>query len=190
MKINSQKNKNDKKTKQSPASSGFFIAAWLWVVGMTFFYLPSYFGEIPQALDIIFRVIGWIAIIIGVLGMMVETSKILKNEAFSYWGASLAFFIPLLLLHFFQANYVSNIILTNIIKSINVVLFIVGSGIFLYGISYFFNKPTDKTIEASTISKQDNKKSKLETTVTIFIVLLSTVTAVIQLTTELIKIRG
>ncbi|MEK3885833.1 hypothetical protein [Paenibacillus sp. PL2-23] len=188
MNNNSQKNKE---AKQSPASSGFFIAAWLWVVGMTFFYLPIYYGEIPHAISIIFKVIGWIALIFGVLGMMIETSKVLKHEAFSYWGASLAFFIPLLLLHLFQIKYVSNITVINIIKSLNVILFLVGSGIFLYGISYFFNKPSESTNEKNTtIAKQENKKSKVETTVTIFIVLISIITAIIQLTTEIIKIRG
>lgn len=158
---------------------------------MTFFYLPNYYGEIPHVLGVTFRIIGWIALIIGVVGMMIETSRVLKNEAFSYWGASLAFFIPLLLLHFFQINYVSNIILINIIKSFNVVLFLAGSGMFLYGISYFFNKTSEITNETNTtIAKQDNKKSKVETTVTIFIALLSIITAIMQLTTEVIKIRG
>ncbi|MFD1954564.1 hypothetical protein ACFSL6_10415 [Paenibacillus thailandensis] len=151
-----------------------------------FFLFTNYYGNISTALNIIFNIVGWIALIIGVIGMMIETSRVLKNEAFSYWGVSLAFIIPLVLLHFYQINFINNLIVINIIKSLNVILFLIGSGIFLYGISFFFKNSTDPENEPK--KKSQSKKGKIETVVTISIALISIVTAIIQLTTELIKI--
>ncbi|WIM38282.1 hypothetical protein PO903_16720 [Paenibacillus sp. PK4536] len=174
-------------SKKSSNSSGFFIATWFWVVGMTFFYLPNYFGAVPNILEVIFNSIGWITVIIGVGGILIEASYFLKNEAFNYWGISLVFLLVLLCLYYVQINYVSNIVIINVIKSICIILFLIGTGMFLYGISFFFNKPIETDFEVS--NEKQTKKSKVEMIITISIAMISIITAIIQLTTAIIKIN-
>lgn len=177
------------KKKESPKTSGFFIASWFWVVGAVFFYLPYYYGGVPQYLDIVFSILGWVSLIISFIGTSIELSRLVKNEGFSYWGACLVFIVPAIALQYSISSF-ENQYLINIIKTINVLLVFIGSGLFLYGLSFFFEKKDNSVNDGATINsgtKEHKFKRVFETSISILIALITLATAILQLTKESIK---
>lgn len=142
-----QKPSNIKKNIESPKSSGLFIAAWFSVVGILLFYTPIYIGINGWGEKII-NAFGWIAIIISIIGSINELSVIFKdefstmfkNDGFSYLGASLVFFVPAIILQIVQRKYLVNQTGIIFIKSLVILFIIIGFGVLLYGISFFFRK--------------------------------------------------
>lgn len=173
--MNKENNNNTSKEKKvSPKWSVFFIATWFLVIGIILFYTPEYIGVegIVQKI-IIFG--AWIAIIVSLIGSFIELSNILKNEGFAYLGTSLIFIIPAILLHVYQSKNLSRVSLITTLKTIAILLILVGSGILLYGFSFFLERESKKS-EANT-----DKKINIELIVSLIIALLTLATAIIQL---------
>lgn len=181
--------KSKMKNKKAPKTSGFFIASWFWVVGVIFFYLPYYYGSVPNYLEIIFSFLGWLSLTISIIGTFIELSKLIKNEGFSYWGASFVFIVPGIVLQYYISK-IESLVLINIIKTIIVLFVLIGSGLFLYGISYFFKKDTilnrDDNVITTTERKEFKGKQVLQTSVSVLIALITLATAILQLTKEII----
>ncbi|QSX06664.1 hypothetical protein JYG23_04205 [Sedimentibacter sp. zth1] len=178
--------KKDTKKKENPKLSGFFIATWFCVVGAVFFYIPTYMNINNLIIKIILNCLAWVSIAISFIGSMIELSSVLKNEAFSYFGVSLIFFIPCYLLHIFQVDSLKNEVWINIVKIIIILFFIIGSGILLYGVSFLFEK---KELETSvehnkSIIVQDRKnkiKGFCDVLKSVLVAVMPLITAIVQL---------
>lgn len=175
-----QDNKIEEKTKKpAPKWSGFFIASWFWIVGIIFFITPKYIGfsGIGETILVIF---GWIALVISFVGALLELSKIYNNEAFKYVGVSLFFLIPSILMYLYIQNNVITRGWAISIKILTILLVIVGSGILLYGISYFFeSSPNERSVVEP--KRPSSSKTKFEFFSSIIVAILSLTTALLQL---------
>lgn len=186
-----QNTNNTKKNISDPKFSGLFIAIWLSVVGVLLFYAPVYIG-IDGWVETLINILGWIVIIFSIMGCIFEISTIFKNkiptifknDGFSYLGISLVFFIPTILLHFFQKTYLVNEIGIIFIKSLVIIFLIIGSGLLLYGISFLLEKKADnekvKNEVAATIEKHRNTEN--------FKLAVATIIAIISLVTSILKL--
>jgi len=137
-------------------------------------------------LVVIFTAIGWLLLSISLIGISIELSSLIKNEGLSYWGASLAFFLPALALHFYQYTYLENILWINMLKTVILLMVIIGSGMFFYGVSYFFEKPNNAEIKEKNKSNDAEIqktiiKRNIETFSAILVALLTITTALLQL---------
>lgn len=174
--------KDGERNKPSPKWSGFFIAAWFLFVGAILFYTPVYIG-IHGCEEKIINFFGWLAIVISFGGAFIELSNIFKNDGFSFLGVSLVFFVPAILLHILQSKYLSNKSGIIISKIIVILLLIIGSGLFLYGISFFLENLSNSRAKgeiAITKEMNMNKKSFIELISPIIIAILALATAIFQ----------
>lgn len=176
--------KKDKKIEVSSEWSGFFMVAWLSVVGIILFYTPIYIG-ISGVFKVVVNALGWIAIIISFAGALIELSNIFKNDGFSYIGTSLVFLIPAILLHISQERYLSNPTVIVIIKTVVIILIIIGSAFILLGVSAFIGTPSDKFKKSIKVQKSEDKKNVFELLAPILIAILSVTTAIIKLISEI-----
>lgn len=161
--------------------SGICIAAWFLVVGIILFSTPIYIG-VGGWIEMLINGVGWIAIVISFGGTLIEFTNIFKNDGFSYLGVSLIFFIPAILIHFLQNGALYNNSIIIILKIIVIFLLIIGSGIAIYGVSFFLEEVNDDSIEekAMLVNKTRNKKSYIEFISSIVIAILALLTAIIQ----------
>ncbi len=168
------------KSKMNPKWSGFFIAAWFLVVGITLFYTPIYIG-LNGLVGNIINFLGWIAIIISLVGSFVELSNIFKNDGLSNLGVSLVFLIPAVLLHIFQEKSLSNHIGIIILKTIVICFILLGTGLLLYGISFFLENDNDNISKEFVVREKKTRKPILEHGLSIIVAILGLITAIIQL---------
>lgn len=175
--MNKENNNNmSKEKKTTPKWSGFFIATWFLVIGIIFFYTPEYLNlNVEGVIQQIIIFCAWISIILSLIGSFVELSNILKNEGFTYLGTSFIFIVPAILLHVYQSKNLSKVSLATFLKIIVIVLVIIGSGFFLYGISFFLERERGKS-ETNT-----EKKINIEIIISLITTLLALITAIIQL---------
>lgn len=159
----------------------FFIAAWFLVVGITFFYTPIYIG-LHGFLGSFINFLGWVAIIISLVGSFVELSNIFKNDGLSHFGVSLVFLIPAALLHIFQERSLTNQIGIIILKIIIICFLLLGTGLLLYGISFLLENDKDKILSENLLREKKNitKKPLLEHGLSIVVAILGLITAIIQ----------
>jgi len=178
--------------KKRPKWSGFFIAAWFWVFSIAMFYSPTYFKTTSAGIYYFFSVLGWLALTISIVGAFVEVSRIIKNEGFSYWGVSLVFLVPSLGLHLFQFKYLTNNLWIIITKATVLILFLFGSGLFLYGISFFIEKKEHSQISdnQSTGFPPLKFKNSVELVSTILIALITVLTFIFQIINQFIMPIG
>ena len=177
-----QKTNKNKEKKVDPIWSGFFIAAWFLVLGAILFYTPLYIG-ITGWIEKVINFFGWGAITISFAGAFIELSNIFKNDGFSYIGASLVFFVPAMVLHILQYRSLSGQVGIIISKIIVVFLIIIGSGLLLYGVSFFLgkaNKESKKEGQDVIVKKDKIKGSFIELISPIIIAILALLTAIFQ----------
>ena len=176
--------KEGKPRRPSPPYSGFAIVASFWLWGALLFCAPTYL-DISGTLPKVLTVLGWISITISLLGAGVELNKILKNEAFGYWGVSMLAILPAALVHLFVVHNQPSTAWTMLAKVLVLVLLALGGSLFLYGFSYLFWKQEDPASEQNgeaspemTLEKQENR---IKLVGAIIVAVLSLVTAILKL---------
>lgn len=172
-------NPESQSRKPKPQWSGFFIAAWLWIVGVTMFFVPTYIG-VHGIIGYILTGIGWVSLIISFGGALTELGTIFNNEGFTFLGVSLVFFIPSGIIHFMQQEYATKSAWIIISKSSVVILFLVGSGLLMYGISFFLEPRSSKQTLQNEQNKPTNSKSIAEVLIPVIVAILSLATAILQ----------
>lgn len=179
------KGKKDKREK--PPLIGLSIVAMFLIWGGIAFYIPVYFG-INNA--IIFTIIGFICLTISLGGSLIEISNIWKNEAYSYWGVSLVFLLPAILLHLSIYYYEIIGFWSVIIKVAVIGLLVVGTPFIPMGFSYFLWKRKDKNIDEREISEEErvkNSTNKIQLITSLIIAFLTLATAIVQLVSQVNK---
>lgn len=173
----------------SPPLSGLAIVADLWLWGAILFYAPNYLG-IVGTWRILFNVCGFLAITISFVGALLELSKIWKSEGLSYWGTSLAFLIPALLLHMAVRYYALLPLLESIARVSTLILAAIGGALVFQGVPYFFWQPAKEPTEQPSLAeaaeqKVARRRMNFEIAASIMIALLSLATAVVKLVLEI-----
>lgn len=174
-----------KKKSDSPPLLGLSIAVTFLLWGMLTFYMPTYL-EIDNS--VMFNVIGFAFLIISFVGSLMEISDLWKSEALSYWGVSILFIAPAILLHLSLAYY--NIIgYWNIaIKILVIGLFVVGIPFIPIGFAYLTWNKKYKYKEKSALCEEDRGKrttDRLQLLVSLFVTLLTLATAIVQLVSQM-----
>lgn len=183
-KMANKNNKNKKVKKENPPFLGLAIAVMFWMWGILLFYIPTYLNLSD---NLIFNILGFLSMTISFAGAFVEMSNLRKNEAYSYWGVSLVFLIPAILLHLAIDYYDISNPLSTVIKIILLILLFIGFPFIPIGFAYLFEKPKDekKSSELSPKEKAEERSKKIQLSASIIITILSLSTAIIQLIAQI-----
>ena len=76
--------------KPRPPFEGLYIAAIFWFWSIILFYAPIYLGFFG-GWRMLLRILAGVAITIGLVGALVEMSKLRKSEALGYWSVAIFF---------------------------------------------------------------------------------------------------
>jgi len=183
-----------RKQKPRPPFSGFAIVADFWLWGALSLCAPTYLN-VAGVWIIFFNVLGSIAIIISLTGALVELGKLWKSEALSYWGASLVFLLPAVLLHVTVTYYTLLPVLATIAKIVVLVLIAVGGALFFQGVPHLVWKTEEEqkleqaekdSPEEAAKRKTAKHKAALKAAVSIIVILLNLTTAILKIVSELI----
>lgn len=181
------KEKAIKKQKENPPLLGLATVAFFLIWGALFFYIPTYLGIDDKVAVLIFRVLGFIAIIISFVGSFIEISQLWKNEAFSYWGVSLVFVIPAVLLHFSIDYYDVSNPWAYVIKIFVLIFLFSGLPFVPFGFAHLLYKPQKNEKLVSEEEKADQTSKKVQLIASFIVAILSLITAIIQLVSNLGK---
>ncbi|MGM0803503.1 MAG: hypothetical protein ACQET8_02095 [Bacillota bacterium] len=163
--------------KDNPLLMGLASAGILWWIGTIVLYAPKYM-ELKTSWP--FDIIGYIFITISFVGACLEVGKIWKNKAFEYWGVSLVFLIPALLLHIIVDKV--NIVPIVLVKSLILFLIMIGGPFILLGVPYLFERKKESVYEGDDeITIEENRKKKFELSLSLIIAFLSFITAIIKI---------
>lgn len=124
-----------KEKRAQPPLGGVAVAGMFWLWGVLAFYTPAYLGIGGRGFAI---ALGTAFIAIGFAGAFTELSKLQKNEAWGYWGASLVFLVPAAVLHTVVSYQSLNSTAEIVARTSVLCLVSVGGAMFLYGIAHFF----------------------------------------------------
>lgn len=166
--------------KIDPKGLGFAAVASLWLWGAMALFTPAYFGFTSSGWSWLLYIIGTVLLLISFGGALIELGNLIKNEAFSYWGVSLVFLIPALLLFILiqQQILFGGFILISKIAAM--LLLTIGGPMFFHGISYLFLKEGEKE-KTTPIQEETKRKTSLEIVGNILIALFSLTTAIVAL---------
>jgi len=172
--------------KPDPPTIGLSIVADLWLWGILFLFVPSYFNIVSRW-QYVFIVLGFLSLIISFAGALTELGKLWQSEGLTYWGVSLVFLIPSVALFLAVENQriSESFIVASKISAL--ILLAIGGPLFFQGIPYFFwkegvndknNNLTDADIQ---IKKSQTRKVNLEIIANVFVALLALATAIVTL---------
>lgn len=179
------KKKANKNKKNSPPLQGLAIASMFLIWGGLTFYLPTYL-EIHN--PVVFNTIGFLLLGFSLIFSLMEISSIWKNEAYSYWGVSLVFILPAVLLHFLTVYYEIVGVWNFIIRVGVSVLFFAGTPFIPFGFSYLVWRPENENKKEEELSKEEKTKNTTNTiqlVISLIITLLTLVTAIVQLLSQI-----
>ena len=148
-------------------------------------FTPSFFG-ITSGWSWLFYIAGAILVIFSFVGASIEFSNLIKNEAFSYWGVSLVFLLPAILLFILIEQQVITSGYVTISKVAAMLLFTVGGPMLFHGIPYLFWNRKEKK-PTTPIQKETKRKTSLEIVGNVLIALFSLATAVVALVKALLE---
>lgn len=179
--------KGKKNKSEKPPLIGLSVVATFLIWGGIAFYIPAY---VDINNTIIFNIIGFTFLTISLGGSLIEISNIWKNEAYSYWGVSLVFLLPAILLHL-SINYYEIIgFWSGVIKIAVIILLIIGTPFIPMGLSYLLWKRKDKNIGEREISEEErvkNSTNKIQLITSLIIAILTLTTAIVQLVSQVNK---
>jgi len=173
---------------EKPPLLGLSIVAMFLIWGGLAFYIPVYLGINTHI--IFFNIIGFICLTISLAGSLIEISNIWKNEAYSYWGVSLVFILPAILLHLSVYYYEINEFWSIFIKVAVIVLLFIGTPFIPMGFSYLLWKRNDENTDEREISGEErvtNSTNKIQLISSLIIAILTLATAIVQLVSQLNK---
>lgn len=179
--IKETKNKGD-----DPPLFGLSLVAMFLLWGGLFFYIPVYLGINNQ---IIFNIIGFVFLIISLIGSLIEISNLWRNEAFSYWGVASVFILPAILLHLLVYHYEIYGFWRAVIKVIVIVLLFIGIPFITIGFSYLTWKHNGENVEdIKATSEEERAKTptnNIQLVTSLIIAILALATAIVQLVSQI-----
>ena len=165
--------------KINPKGLGFAIVADLWLWGAMAFFTPTLFS-ITSDWKWFFSVTGLILVLISFAGALLEVENYVNREVWGYWGVSLLFLVPSILLFILILQQIvsENFLVAS--KIIAMILLTIGGPMFFQGVPYLFDwkKSTQKGI---FIQPEQKKKANFEIIGNILVALFSLVTAIVAL---------
>jgi hypothetical protein len=174
--------------KPSPPLERMSAWAMMWLWGALLLYTPIYLN-VTGTWQAPFNVLGLIAIIISFGGAVIELGKLRKNDGFKYWGVSLVFLLPALLLHLGVAFRYIVPPWDTVAKIAVLILIAIGGPLLFLGLPYMFWKPTQNVAEISpqqlAEQKEAKRKTDINTIVSAIIALLSLLTAIVKFVADI-----
>jgi len=176
--------------KLRPPLEGLYIAGIFWFWSIILFYAPIYLGFFG-GWRILLRVLGGVVITIGLVGALLELSKLRKSEALGYWSVAILFLAPAIFLHLVVMFGHIGSPWELAIKILVVILTLFGGAFLVFGLCYLFWQPQrQKEEQTSEISQQEmieRKATRRKADLTLIITLLNLATAIIMLVSGVTK---
>ena len=169
--------------KPRPPLEGLYIAAIFWFWSIILFYAPIYL-DFFGGWRILLRILAGVVITIGLVGALIELSKLRKSEALGYWSVGILFLAPAIFLHLVVMFGHIGSPWEVAIKILVVILTLFGGGLLILGLCYLFWQPQRQKEETSKISQQEiveRKATRRKADFTLIITLLNFATALIML---------
>jgi hypothetical protein len=179
---------NSVEEKASPPLERMSAWATIWLWGALLLYAPIYLNIIGTW-RAPFNILGLVAIIISFGGAVIELGKLRKNDGFKYWGVSLVFLLPALLLHLGVAFAYLVSPWDTVAKIAVLILIGIGGPLLFLGLPYMFWRPTQSVTELSpqqlAEQKEAKRKTDINTIVSAIIALLSLLTAIVKFVADI-----
>jgi len=122
-------------------------------------------------------------------GAVIELGKLRKNEGVKYWGISLVFLLPALLLHLGVTFAYLVSPWDTVAKIAVLILMAIGGPLLFLGLPYMFWKPSSNVSEFSPqqLAEQKEAKRKIEINAIVseIIALLSLLTAIVKFVADI-----
>ncbi|MBM7837871.1 glucan phosphoethanolaminetransferase (alkaline phosphatase superfamily) [Alkalihalobacillus xiaoxiensis] len=171
-----------KNKKENPPLFGFSIVVTFLLWGILAFYAPIYLDIDREGILLTFRIVGFVLIFMSLIGSLIEISNLIKSEAFSYWGVSLVFIVPAVLLDFFINHYEVLSSWEFLIRIFIIVLFFIGLPFIPVGFVYLLNGGMKENRKITNEEEKEEQKSrKLQLAISLIVAIISLLTAIIQL---------
>ena len=170
----------------NPKGLGFAMVADFWLWGAMVLFIPTYFGFVSLGWHWPFYIIGILFLIVSFMGALFELKDLLRNEAYSYWGVSLVFLIPAILLFISTQRQIITGVFVFISKIAIMIFAAIGFPMFFQGIPYlFWNKTEEK--EAIVVQESEKRKTSFEIIGNVLVALFSLATAIVVLVKALLN---
>jgi hypothetical protein len=169
--------KNNRSGSSDPRLGGMAVAGWLAVSGALCLVSPNYLGITGAWRSVFF----WLAVVLGALGAagaLMELEKFRKQEGWAYLGTAAVFLVPALALFLVDRYRDLGSPWKGLSRSSVLVLCAIGSGLILYGISYFAEPDSEVRERRKAAARKGEGLRSIEIAV---ISLLNLATAVIGL---------
>ena len=179
--------------KPEPPTLGLAVVADLWLLGALLLFAPNQL-DIISGWQILFYVLGGVALVISFGGALIELGKLWKTEALSYWGVGIFLLIPAGALYIVVGRQLITGALGVTAKVFALVLTVIGGGMFFHGIPYLFWKQDSKTKQppsdstdtpVTSYEKKAKRKGNFEAIASIIVAMLSLATAAVTIVWKL-----
>jgi hypothetical protein len=179
--------------KPTPPWMGLAASADLWLFGALLLWAPSYLS-VDGVLATILYVVGFALLILSLAGALTELGKLWHSEGLNYWGVSLVFLVPAVLVILADESHRIPSTLTAAARISILGLLAVGGGMFFQGIPYFFWSQSADTQAAaagasSEVRGSDPGGSRVnrKAAANAIVALLALVTAVVTLVEKILR---
>jgi hypothetical protein len=142
--------------KRTPPTLGLAAVADLWLWGALLLYAPAYLA-LAAPWDMASYILGFVAVTISFAGAFTELGKLLRSEWLNYWGVSLVFLIPGVVLFLAVGNGSVSGALETASRAGVLVLLGLGGAMFFQGVPYLFW--IDRAVSQEGIGTQEHAVS-------------------------------
>jgi len=173
-----------------PPTIGLATAGILWLWGALLLWAPGYLG-LGSPWDGVAVVLGLLALVLSFAGALTELGKLLQSQGLNYWGVSLVFLIPgVVLAVSVERGNVTDALVTPAKLGV-LVLLAIGGAMFFYGVPYLFWQGTGSETGAKAPAGEEGKgrefRASSKAAANAIVALLALATAVVTLVEKLVK---